>query len=410
MLSHNSGCHCLTRNQRSMTVHSRTGRNRTYGVWLRRGDPSNPRTHALPHMVQLTQIGIAAARETLTTAAPHMAAIWTDLFESMLLPDCDLRWSGDGPGIGRDARIAYSGLLGRYMARAYVTEHEGVKVLVPLDVAKRRLVGSPYSIEKDPPGRGLLADWIGLDDGGLVIVEAKGTYDPQIQAWQGPKAFPKCVETAIGQASRTAVVDRRPGSRQRLPAKCWAIASRWGTQSRPRLDPTLVALTSGKNRLPRNQYRELADLLLNADADGIIEGLGHGRSDEAEGQSPILRGEPHRGLHVGDLWVEPGFGAFLGGYGVHPLLSRHDIPLLRQMLEFETGIAIVSLSERYLWWLASIKRGLSADEKRSWRTDTYTGSRADAEVSRSEVPFAVQGGLTVAWLQGGRSAVNVAWE
>ena len=106
-----------------------------------------------------------------------MAAIWVDLFKSMIMPGRDLRWSGEGPGIGRDARIAYSSLLGRYMARAYLVEYERVSVLVPLDVAKRRLKGSCYSIEKDPPGRGLEADWIGLDDHGLVIVEAKGTYD-----------------------------------------------------------------------------------------------------------------------------------------------------------------------------------------------------------------------------------------
>ena len=90
-----------------------------------------------------------------------MAAIWTDLFHSIMVPDSScLRRRGDGPGIGRDARIAYSSLLGRYMARAYLTEREGVRVLVPLDVAKRyfqRTPRTPYVIKKDPPGRGLEA-------------------------------------------------------------------------------------------------------------------------------------------------------------------------------------------------------------------------------------------------------------
>ena len=109
----------------------------------------------------MSVIGNAAARETLVTATPHMAAIWTDLFQSLILPGSELRWRGAGPGVGRDARIAYSSLLGRYLARAYLTEHEGVRVLVPLDVAKRQFQRTPYVIEKDSPSRGLEADWIG---------------------------------------------------------------------------------------------------------------------------------------------------------------------------------------------------------------------------------------------------------
>ena len=56
--------------------------------------------------------------------------------DCLLVPTCSrLCWRGNGLGIGRDARSAYSGLLGRYMARAHLTEHEGVHVLVPLDEA-----------------------------------------------------------------------------------------------------------------------------------------------------------------------------------------------------------------------------------------------------------------------------------
>ena len=60
----------------------------------------------------MSVIGNAAARETLVTATPHMAAIWTDLFQSLIVPGSELRWRGAGPGVGRDARIAYSSLLG----------------------------------------------------------------------------------------------------------------------------------------------------------------------------------------------------------------------------------------------------------------------------------------------------------
>ena len=49
----------------------------------------------------------------------------------MLVEDCGLRWAGGGPGVGRDAPIAYSSLLGRCMARAYFTSQEGRAWLVP---------------------------------------------------------------------------------------------------------------------------------------------------------------------------------------------------------------------------------------------------------------------------------------
>ena len=97
-----------------------------------------------------------------------MVAIWTDLFDRLLLPNCsDLRRCGNGPGIGRDAYTAYSGLLDRYMARAYLTEHEASRILVPLATAKRCLEGTPYVIKKDPPNQCHEADRIGLDDSGL---------------------------------------------------------------------------------------------------------------------------------------------------------------------------------------------------------------------------------------------------
>lgn len=101
--------------------------------------------------MQLTEIGHAAASETFVTHSPHMAAIWTDLFESMIVRGRDLSWIHNGPGLARDARVAYSSLLGRYIVRAHLTAHWGVRVLVPLDGAKRRLHGTRYSIEKDPP-------------------------------------------------------------------------------------------------------------------------------------------------------------------------------------------------------------------------------------------------------------------
>ena len=135
-------------------------------VWLRGCSDVRPDPPGRWRALSLREIGAAAARETLLIQNPHMAAIWTDLFQSLLASSLMLRWSGAGPGVGRDAKGAYSGLLGRYLAKAYLTTHEDVRVLVPLDLARKPLEDHGYSIKKDPSGKVFEADWIGLDGTG----------------------------------------------------------------------------------------------------------------------------------------------------------------------------------------------------------------------------------------------------
>ena len=355
-------------------------------IWLRRGDPSNPVVPGAQYSMMLSEIGNAAARETLVTATSHMAAIWTDLFDDLILPNSpSLRWRGDGPGIGRDARIAYSSLLGRYMARAYLTEREGVRVLVPLDEAKRRFKGTRYVIEKDPLGRGLEADWIGLDDYGLVIVEAKGTFDSGIKTWRGPRSEPQILRTAVEQVERTAVF-RYP--RRKLPAKRWAIASRWGTEENRR-EPTLlawVAWDSEEEQLDEDDYQELYHILHSTDVDGVLGGMGHPGSAQAldVAEQPIYRPEFPQ-LRIGDQWLEPGFAAMVGPFGVHPLRTREDRSLLLQLRDLNLNYAVASLSHSY------ISEGHRAVSEDSTKQLVLKGHRAALERFPSRL------GLTVVW-------------
>ena len=69
----------------------------SYQIWLRRIDQFNPSPTGAWHDLELSAIGNAAARETFVTATPHMATIWTDLFQSIIAPSSMLRWRGDGP-------------------------------------------------------------------------------------------------------------------------------------------------------------------------------------------------------------------------------------------------------------------------------------------------------------------------
>ena len=310
-----------------------------------------------------------------------MAAMWTDLFYSLVARESSwLVWRGNGPGIGRDARIAYSSLLGRYMARAYLTDCEQLRVLVPLDVARRCFQESNppggYVIEKRRPPReestsekwsyrGREADWIGLDDfGGLVIVEAKGTFDNGKRTWCDPNGLPQALETAKNQVLRTVL--RCAG--EELPATRWAIASRWGTENNDR-EPTLLAWKSDEGKLCKEKnYRELSKILHSADVNGVVSGMGHSpapavaRSIAEPGDHGALDSSALVRLRVGDNpFGEPGFAAIAGPFGVYPLRTS-DRRRLAQIRDLRIHYAVALLSERYCKSFTTSQDLLPVDE------------------------------------------------
>lgn len=362
-------------------------------VWLRRGNSSDPDFYAPGQYsdFELTAIGNAAARETFVTATLHMAAIWTDLFQSIITPGPKLQWLGRGPGVGRDARIAYSSLLGRYMARAYLTEREGVRILIPLDEAKRRLEKTPYVIEKDPPGKVHEADWIGLDYQGLVIAEAKGRYDDKgVKVWSGDYRRPKIMETAIEQAAKTAVFVRR--THRKFPAKRWAIVSRWATEHN-HWEPTLLAGHSEVERLPQEDHRELSRILRRADLESVLMGLGHRQAVEAlNAMEPPSRIAGELQIRAGNRELEPGLVVAIGPFGVRLLRNGDDIVRLERVRELNPNVALASLSSRYV-------RAVSQDA--DWSGEEEVEARPTSE------RFASRAGLAVMWLVAGEEVVLV---
>ena len=355
-------------------------------LWLRRGTPSQPHPHRLSWDLQLSQLGVAAARETLVTATVPFAAVWTDLFRGMVTDWPELQWRENGPGIGRDARIAYSSLLGRFMARAYLTAFEGVRVLVPLDEAKRALRQEPYWIGKLSTMRGLEADWVGLDGSGrLVIAEAKGSFDKGRRSWSDPWRLPDVVHSAIGQAQRTAVWSN--SHPQPLPAKRWAIASRWANEENG-LEPIVIAWDPDEGELDGRDYQALAKILHRADVVGILTRLGHPEAvpllDDPEPRAPF-RGEIQ--LRVGHRSMEPGFAAVVGPVGVHPLRNSDDLDLARRLREATPEVAFASLSSKYAY---TVMRAPDA-------FDEVTRVRDPDSFLEADDRFAQQSGLTVAW-------------
>ena len=321
----------------------------------------------------------------------------------------ELRWYGNGPGYGRDARIAYSSLLGRYFARAYLTMYEGVRALIPLDVARQRFRGTPYVIQKDPPSRGLEADWIGLDRYGLVIAEAKGSFSEGFRPWHGPTSWPAILRTALEQAERTVVFKR--STWQKLPAKRWAIASRWGTEAN-HCEPTLLTWRRYEAVLRAEDYLALERILLRADRDSVLTGLGHQQVLETLRHATRSERLPTEfRLRVGNHDLEPGFTAMVGSFGVYPLQAgnrRNLVSRIRRIRDIGAKLAVASLSGQYARTVGRAR--LQADEEtpsdRVHAADFVALDEGSAD-NRDAVEdhYANQAGLTVVWPKAGEDIV-----
>lgn len=299
-----------------------------------------------------------------------MAAIWTDLFETMLDSSRDLRWSGRGPGIGRDARIAYSSLIGRYVARAYLTGAAGVCALMPLDEVKCWLRGTRYAIRKD--GRGHAADWIGIGTGGLEIAEAKGSFDSGIRSWRSGE--PHVLRTAIEQARRTTLVDVNSG--RVLPARRWAIASRWGTIQNKR-DPTLIVWDPEEEALSLGDYMRLARILLVADLYHVLNQMGHSLGGLQHEREKHTNAVPAFRLRVGDRVLARGFLSIAGPFGIAPIHGRADLRQWNEIAPRTPHLAVLSFSYRYA---RAVMMG-----------------RFDSGVNSEDARVATRNGLTVVW-------------
>ena len=345
-------------------------------VSLRRGSKVRLPLGA-PYDLPLSALGLAAARETFLTDTHEMAGLWTGMFSRRLTESNEFRWRDNGPGIGGDARSAYSGLLGRFMARAYLTEEGGVRLMIPLDEAKRRLKGSPWSLDKLPQTSGSQADWIGRDGNGYVIAEAKGTYNGTEKRWSTGK--PKELKEAIEQIRNT--VMHRSG--KPVPARRWAIASQWATEHN-KLTPKILAWDHQEPNIYNSDMSHLDKILFQADTSAILHGMGY--SSTIEQGEDGFRSLINRLLHtnsgttlifLGEEPVEPGFVAFVGPNGIHPLNGIEELTE-RNRISSDIGFVLLSLSRRY------VEKGMEG--KNEW------------EKPSSGPHWASQAGLTILWV------------
>ncbi len=181
-------------------------------------DPSH--LNPIGPQVSLTSAEIEQAGILEVLQTPGALLMSGALLESLLSQTSGQFLFAQQLGRAREVKVALSGLLGRFVARAYLTRHHGYTFYGHLSSSTVVLDGGRRAqVIKNAPGD--LPDWVVWKPPGrgLAIAEAKGSHDRQ-----GPQS---ALNRAWAQAQR---VDLVTGGRK-PPMKQFAITTRWGVAS-----------------------------------------------------------------------------------------------------------------------------------------------------------------------------------
>ncbi|MDR7117380.1 hypothetical protein [Caulobacter sp. BE254] len=225
-----------------------------------------------PAAISMWWLARAAAEETLQGSP--LASAWLKLFRSHLSVDDPywFRWAED-LAQSAELRRAYSGLYGRFVARALLSAHLGINRFVSL---KRNGVVIPGSVAVTRISKGDIPDWIAWDDRASrhVLCEAKGSLTSRDFLAPG---VPKCVKEGKAQFDR---VETTGASGKLYPAR-WVAATRWVTDHRGGTPATLLWDPPQDHRpFSEDEAARHREAMTRAWLDSIAPGLGWRDADE----------------------------------------------------------------------------------------------------------------------------------
>ena len=239
--------------------------------------------------ISMWWIAHAAAEETLQGSP--LASAWLKLFRTHLSTGDNywLRWRGD-LAESAELRRAYSGLYGRFVARALLTRHLGFTRFLSL---KRNGLKVQGSVEVKRTNGGDIPDWLAWDDrhSRFVLGEAKGSLTARDFLSPGT---PKCVGNGKDQFDRVTTYAR---GRIIHPAR-WVAATRWATEVRNG-DPVTILWDPPVEDTPFNEEEATRHraAMMRAWLRSIAPGMGWtGANDllsrDREREALLIRAEP----------------------------------------------------------------------------------------------------------------------
>lgn len=241
----------------------------------------------------MDDVARAAWGEILQTA-PNSTSLFA-FIEDLLQPGPDLIWRGKGPGRGTEMRRSFSGLFGRFFARAYLEIHHDFVWFAAIDGDNFHL--SPHWRVKRFT-KTEMPDWICARPGVLAIGEAKGSHQKGNATGSSP---PGPIKTADGQIRGVRVQKQIRTTRglrwSNRSVKGWAVMSRWGVADPPRA-PFLYALdpkTEG-DELTIEECDDLVQAVARTHVEQAALGLGLLKLSDDEALKPA----PRRYFRVAD--------------------------------------------------------------------------------------------------------------
>ena len=224
----------------------------------------------------MRQVGLCAFGEILQTAPT--ANPFLGVFEGLLVPgEPQLIWQSNGPGRGVEMRRAFSGMFGRFFARAYLERYHDFTWFAPISgdptyFSPRVRVTRASSARIDMP------DWLCAAPGILAVAEAKGSHQ---KSNLSAGTLPGPIKTADAQIRGVRVQKARMTKGGGLTwvdrsVKGWAVMSRWGVET-PAREPYLFALdpeTAGEP-LSDEEIAEVVQDIARVHVRLTLEGLGY---------------------------------------------------------------------------------------------------------------------------------------
>ena len=309
-------------------------------IHVRKVGPGAGRDVVERRWLNLWWAALAASDETIQGGP--LAPAWLGLFEAHLSGSemAMLRWRGH-LGESAEMRRAYSGLYGRYFARAVLAAELGVTLFLSLQTNETPIPGGVTVSRVDD---GDIPDWIAWDPGARrhVLCEAKGRLSDPGGRFLGGR--PGCIDTGKAQFDRVEVTD---ASGRRIATQDWIAANLWSTE-RVRRDPvSLLWDPPGDGEGLGEEEAERHAQAMRRRRDAVVAArLGNPERvvriavapsdddmrspavDAAEDGGGGVIGRPSREAHEGDY-----LAAVITPLGVRPIRDGEDLQAAHAMRE-----------------------------------------------------------------------------